>query len=95
MVKTISMSIDVDPAVKADVEAIYARYGMSIDDAVKVFLYKSQYVDGLPFDLRERVPNDETIAAFEEVEQMKRNPNLRKSFDSVEALFEELNNDDE
>ena len=39
-------------------------------------------------------PNAETLEAIKEVEEMKRNPHLYKSFDSVEALFEELNNDD-
>ena len=38
--------------------------------------------------------NAETIAAIEEVEEMQRNPHLYKSYDSVEALFEDLNNDD-
>ena len=40
------------------------------------------------------VPNAVTIVANEEVEEMKRNPHLYKSFDSVEALFEELKRDD-
>jgi DNA-damage-inducible protein J len=38
--------------VKSEVEAIYSRYGMSITDAINVFLYQSKNVGGLPFDLR-------------------------------------------
>jgi len=49
------MYIRIDPQVKADVEAIYARYGMSITDAVNVFLYTSKNIGGLPFDLRPTV----------------------------------------
>jgi len=94
MAKTASMYIRIDPQVKSDVESIYARYGMSITDAINVFLYTSRNVGGLPFDLRPSVPNVETIAAIKEVEDMKRNPHLYKSFDSVEALFEDLNDDD-
>ena len=37
------------------------------------------------------IPNTETIAAIEEVQEMKRNPHLYKSFKSVEELFEDLN----
>jgi len=40
------------------------------------------------------VPNTETLAAIVEVQEMKRNPHLSKSFDSVEALFEDLNDDE-
>jgi len=94
MAKTASMYIRIDPEVKSDVENIYAQYGMSITDAINVFLYTSRNRGGLPFDLRQSVPNAETIAAIKEVEDMKRNPHLYKSFDSVEALFEDLNDDD-
>jgi len=92
--KTASMYIRIDPEVKSDVENIYAQYGMSITDAINVFLYTSRSRGGLPFDLRPSVPNAETVAAIREVQEMKRNPQLFKSFDSVEALFEDLNNDD-
>ena len=92
--KTASMYIRIDPEVKSDVENIYAQYGMSITDAINVFLYASRNRRGLPFDLRPPVPNAETIAAIAEVQEMKRNPQLFKSFDSVEALFQDLNSDD-
>jgi len=92
--KTASMYIRIDPAVKSDVENIYAQYGMSITDAINVFLYTSRNRRGLPFDLRPPVPNAETIAAIAEVQEMKRNPHLHKSFDSVEALFEDLDDDE-
>jgi antitoxin component of RelBE/YafQ-DinJ toxin-antitoxin module len=36
-------------------------------------------------------PNAETLAAIDEVQEMKRNPHLYKGFNSVEALFEDLN----
>lgn len=52
MAKSASMYIRIDPEVKSDVETIYARYGMSITDAINVFLYQSRNVGGLPFDLR-------------------------------------------
>jgi len=94
MAKTASMYIRIDPEVKSDVENIYAQYGMSITDAINVFLYTSRSRGGLPFDLRHSVPNAETVAAIREVQEMKRNPQLFKSFDSVEALFEDLNDDD-
>jgi len=51
MAKTASMYIRIDPQVKADVEAIYSRYGMSITDAINLFLYASRNAGGLPFDL--------------------------------------------
>ena len=63
MAKSASMYIRIDPEVKSDVEAIYSRYGMSITDAINVFLYTSRTVGGLPFDLRHSKPNTGTLKA--------------------------------
>ena len=58
MAKSASMYIRIDPQVKSEVETIYARYGMSITDAINIFLYQSKNVGGLPFDLRPAEKND-------------------------------------
>ena len=55
MAKSSSLYIRIDPKVKAEIEQIYARYGMSITDAINIFLYQSRNIQGLPFDLRPSV----------------------------------------
>ncbi|MBR3325695.1 MAG: type II toxin-antitoxin system RelB/DinJ family antitoxin [Atopobiaceae bacterium] len=40
------------PDVKSKAAAVYARWGMSLSDAVNTFLIKSIEVGGLPFDMR-------------------------------------------
>lgn len=40
------------PDVKSGAQAVYARWGMSLSDAVNTFLIKSIEVGGLPFDMR-------------------------------------------
>jgi len=67
MAKTSSMYIRIDPLVKTEVEAIYKRYGMSLTDAINIFIYQSRNIGGLPFNLRpagqqeEGRPMDETM----------------------------------
>jgi len=90
MAKTSSMYIRIDPQVKSDVEAVYARYGMSITDAINIFLYTSRNVGGLPFDLRPSIPNAETLEAIEEVRRMKADPSLGKSYTDVDEMMKEL-----
>lgn len=41
------------------------------------------------------IPNEETIAAIEEVEVMKKNPSRYKGYTSVEELMKDLQKDDE
>jgi DNA-damage-inducible protein J len=82
------MYIRIDPEVKTDVEAIYSRYGMSITDAINVFLYTSRIVGGLPFDLRHRVPNAETLEAIEEGNKIIKSGKTR--FNNADEMFKEL-----
>jgi len=52
MSKSANLNIRVDPKVKDGAEAVYEKYGMTLADAVNVFLHRSISVGGLPFDLR-------------------------------------------
>ncbi len=88
MAKSASMYIRIDPQVKADVEAIYSRYGMSITDAINVFLYQSRNIGGLPFDLRPSTPNAETLAAMKEGDEIIKSGKGR--FESAYDLLKEL-----
>ena len=90
MAKTASMYIRIDPQVKSDVEAVYAQYGMSVSDAINVFLYASRNIGGLPFDLRPPIPNAETLEAIEEVKRMKKDPSLGKVYTDVDQMMKEL-----
>ena len=88
MSKSASMYIRIDPTVKAEVEAIYSQYGMSITDAINVFLYQSRNVGGLPFDLRPSIPNAKTIAAMKEADLITNDPNGKRYADFSEILTE-------
>lgn len=41
---------------KADAAAVYARWGISLSDAINIFLAKSIEVGALPFDMRPETP---------------------------------------
>ena len=91
--KTANMYIRIDPKVKSDVEDIYAQYGMSITDAINVFLYTSRNRGGLPFDLRPSRPNAESLAAMTEAIRISRDPSVKGHRD-MKALFEDLDADE-
>ena len=88
MSKSASMYIRIDPTVKAEVEAIYSQYGMSITDAINVFLYQSRNVGGLPFDLRPSIPNAKTVAAMKEADLITNDQNAKRYADFSEILTE-------
>ena len=88
MAKSASMYIRIDPQVKSDVENIYAQYGMSITDAINVFLYTSRNVGGLPFDLRPSIPNAETLEAMREGNEIIKSGKTR--FNNAKDMLREL-----
>ena len=87
MNKTDTLHIRVQPNVKQKAEKTLNDLGLSITEAVNVFLNQVILNDGIPFEIRKPKYNKETIQAMEDT---KNDKNLSKSFDSVDEMFEEL-----
>lgn len=49
--------------IKADAARVYSRWGLSLSDAINIFLIKSIEVGGLPFNLRAEKPSYEALSA--------------------------------
>ena len=88
MANTVNVNIRVDSDLKRRAEAIYAELGMNLSTAMNVFLRSSVRHGGIPFDLRLDAFNAETLAAMDDVNN---NRGVSKTFDSVDALMEDLN----
>ena len=57
-------SIKVDPIAWESAKKIFAGYGISVSDAINIFLHKVQKVGGLPFEMRDeeyKEPTNEEI----------------------------------
>lgn len=52
------------PQIKADAAAVYARWGISLSDAINIFLAKSIEVGGLPFDMRPETPTFDGLERY-------------------------------
>lgn len=87
MAKTDTLHIRVEPSVKQRAEKTLNELGLSITEAINVFLNQVVLYDGIPFEIRKPRFNKETIEAIEDT---KKGKNLSKTFDSVDAMFEEL-----
>ena len=74
----------VDLGVKEEAAAVLAAMGLTVSDAVRLLLTKVAQEKTLPFELL--TPNAETVAAMKEARRGR-----LASFDSVEALLNDLN----
>ena len=87
MAKTDTLHIRIEPSVKQRAEKTLNDLGLSITEAINVFLNQVILNDGIPFEVRKPKFNKETIQAIEDTKNGK---NLSKTFDSVNEMFEEL-----
>lgn len=60
MAKTANINVRVEPEVKHDAENIFAGIGITLSDAVNVFLRKSIKEGGFPFSLKAAPSDTET-----------------------------------
>ncbi len=87
MAKTDTLHIRIEPTVKQRAEETLKDLGLSITEAINVFLNQVILNDGIPFEIRKPRYNKETIQAMEDTKNGK---NLSKTFDNVNEMFEEL-----
>ena len=60
----IRTNVYLDSEMKKQAKNIFKRYGVSLSDAINMFLTQSVMERGLPFEMK--LPNDETIQAIED-----------------------------
>jgi DNA-damage-inducible protein J len=75
----------IDTEIDAQVKLVFSGLGLSVNDAITLFLNNIVENKTMPFSIN--IPNKETLAAIEEA----RHGNL-PSYTSLEAMWEELDN---
>ena len=59
-------NVYLDTNLKEQAKVIYKHYGLSLSEAVNMFLAQSVFNRGLPFEVK--IPNDMTLEAMKDVE---------------------------
>ena len=77
--KTATFQMRINPEIKQNCEEIYSKCGMSLTEAVNIFLQQSMNVGGLPF-----VVTSDSKASLKSQAQALLMMELQKGLDSVE-----------
>ena len=85
---TTNINVRVDENLKKDADELFSDLGLNMSTANTMFLKSAVNNDGIPFEVKRKEPNAQTVSAIEEV--LKKN-NLSGPFNSVDALMEDLN----
>ena len=90
MVKTANINIRIDPKTKQGAERLFSTFGITISDAIVIFLRQSLMEGGLPFEMKQPRYNAETEAAIQEARDIMSGKKKTKSYSSADELFLEL-----
>ena len=93
MPRSAVLNLRIEPEIKAEAEELFGSFGLTVTDAVNVFLRQSLMRGGFPFEIVRCKPNAVTQAAIVEAERLLQDPNA-KSFTSMEELRADLLSDD-
>ena len=85
-----NINIRMDGNLKRDFERLCGDLGLTMTAAFNVFAKTMVRQRRIPFEISMDVPNTETVAAFEEVEQMKKDSALGTEYTDVDQMIKEL-----
>ena len=66
MPKTANINLRIEPEIKAQADAVFSSLGISVTDAINVFLHASIMEGGFPFQPKKPQYNRETLLAMQE-----------------------------
>ena len=90
MAKTATLNIRIEPETKTNAEHLFSQFGITVSDAVTIFLKQSLMEGGLPFEVKQPRYNKETEAAIQEARDIMAGRISAKSYSSVSEMITDL-----
>ena len=94
MARTANINVRTEPDTKSGAEAVYSRFGLSLSDAINVFLHMSIMEGGFPFSVKQPRLNRETELAMMEARDIISGRQEAKRYASAKDLFDDLDAED-
>lgn len=94
MAKTANISLRIEPEIKHEADKLFSSFGISVTDAINIFLHTAIMEGGFPFAIKQPRYNAETEAAIKEARDIISCKVKTKAYNSARELFESLDTDD-
>ena len=94
MTKTATINMRIEPTVKAQAEDVFSSFGISIADAINIFLHASIMEGGFPFQPKQPRYNKETLLAIQEARAIMDGKMDAKRYPSLSALLKDVEDND-
>jgi len=86
----INVTIRMDEELKKQADILFNELGFTLSTALNIFVRQAVREQSIPFVITRYQPNTETLAAIEEVQRMKTDPSIGKSYGSASQMMEDL-----
>lgn len=93
MAKTANINVRIDPETKASTKQLFSNYGITLTDAINIFLHQSLMVGGLPFEMKLPSYNAMTEAAMQEARDIVSGKVPAKKYSCAHELMEDLDSE--
>lgn len=87
------INVNVPTEVKEEASDILSSLGLNMSSAINMFLIRTIYERGIPFEVKHE-PNEEFVEALRELKDMEKNPDKYKSYNNIEDLKKDLLSND-
>ena len=85
-----NINIRIDKDIKSGAEAVFSKLGMTPTTAIILFYNQVIRTNSIPFELKTDEPNETTIQAIKEAEEMEKNLDQVKTYKDSKELMEDL-----
>ena len=94
MSKTATINMRIEPTIKAQAETVFSSFGISVTDAINIFLHASIMEGGFPFQPKQPRYNKETLLAIQEARAIMDGRMEAKRYPSLSALLKDVEDND-
>ncbi len=94
MPKTANINLRIEPDIKAQADAVFSSLGISVTDAINVFLHASIMEGGFPFQPKQPRYNRETLIAMQEARDIMVGKVKAKRYGSLNDILADMDAED-
>lgn len=85
-----NINIRIDDKIKKNAETVFAKLGLTPTTAIVLFYNQVIRTNSIPFELKLDVPNETTLKAIDEVENMIKRRKKAKTYSNSDDLIKDL-----
>lgn len=90
MAKTANINIRIEPETKAKAEELFSSFGITVTDAINIFLNTSIMNGGFPFQIIQPRYNKDTELAIKEAREIMEGKITANSYSSFKELLDSI-----